>query len=474
MNNSIKAPKTNPKIKADYTKALRTFNSDCNKSLKWWLMSKFNNSTATATALYKEFSKLSNYWVKKAEIELKIPVKKMVNKTLKQSDNHFKKQGIKFDDKIKSHELRDIIQAEINANLALIKSIPRENILRYEAVLYQAINNYDQQSVLKQIKTIGGISDRRAKMIARDQVTKAQETLTLARGKNLGFEYYRWLTMRDERVSGTPGGKYPPPKKGGHYHLDGRIYKIGEPTAIIDSYGTKGKPSDRPNCRCTTALIYLEPNQDLKLIKDSKHGDYYVLVDKISGNPLEKPKPKISFVKAAKPKTQAKNSTHNKSVISSKININKMPKVKMLNNKDDILKFKDKINYKYLDKHAEILEPKNNLLEFVMQSDNIENRDILLNKISEQSLKGDDRLKYLNYIRPTLDKPLFKIHIGDKIEYIKPFKYNKNSDKIVRFIIVTEQEKNGKIAIKTIIPNKKNDTYLKNEIEKATKLEVLE
>lgn len=312
---TLKHPKVNAKTRADYRKALTKFSNDCNKSIKWWLMSKFTNGTANATALSKEFSKLSNYWISRSQAVLKIPVQKMLNKTLNLSDNFFKKQGIKFDNKTKSHDLRNTLNAELNSNLALIKSIPRETILRYESVLYQAINNFDEQSIVKQLKTISGISERRAKFIARDQSAKAQEALTLARGKDLGFEYYEWITAGDERVSGTPGGKYPVPKKGGHYHLDGRIYKIGEPTAIIDSYGTLGKPSQRPNCRCTAALLYIEPHEEVKFIKDSKYGDYYELVNKIDGKPVNPPKPKAK----AKAQTKATNkSKERKETIQSK------------------------------------------------------------------------------------------------------------------------------------------------------------
>ena len=105
-------------------------------------------------------------------------------------------------------------------------------------------------------------------MIARDQTQKAVSDFTQARSSQLGFTHYKWVTSHDERVSQE------------HKHLDGRIYAYDNPTAIIDSYGNLGNPSQRPLCRCVCVSVILEHNQELKLIKDGKYGDYYVIKEK--------------------------------------------------------------------------------------------------------------------------------------------------------------------------------------------------
>ena len=88
---------------------------------------------------------------------------------------------------------------------------------------------------------------------------------TQARSRQLGFTHYKWVTSRDERVSEE------------HKHLDGRIYAYDNPTALIDKHKNIGHPSQRVNCRCHAVSVILDANQELKLVKDANHGDYYVI-----------------------------------------------------------------------------------------------------------------------------------------------------------------------------------------------------
>lgn len=65
------------------------------------------------------------------------------------------------------------------------------------------------RSLIEQIIHIGNVSDSRARLIARDQTNKLNGTLNQVRQTGLGIKEYRWMTSRDERVVGTPGGLYP-------------------------------------------------------------------------------------------------------------------------------------------------------------------------------------------------------------------------------------------------------------------------
>ena len=163
------------------------------------------------------------------------------------------------------------MQAQYLENIALIKSIPREIIERYQSALYNAVANFDSGAINKLARQIGQISARRAKTIARDQTAKAIESFSNARARDLGFTHYQWQTSRDERVSTGVGG---------HRQLDGRIFAYDSPSAVIDSYSNKGHPAQRVNCRCIAIPIQLLANQELRLIKDSTSGDYYEVLQK--------------------------------------------------------------------------------------------------------------------------------------------------------------------------------------------------
>ena len=283
----IKTPKPNAKIENQYKKALIAQTNKMNKSLKWWAVARINKGKGNvASQMRIEFSELSEYWNSEFNEFAKKTAEKMVKQTAKENAILLKSQGFSDFTKISTNALKTALKAEINKNIALIQSIPREQILRYENTIFDNIANLDRQGVKetilqieKKLKVADNIALRRAKTIARDQTKKACETLAQTMAQDSGFEYYVWITANDERVSGNPNGKYPN-LKGGHWKLNNRIYRYDTPTAIIDSYGTCGTCGERVNCRCTSGAVYLMPNETLRLVRDSEHGDYYEIVDK--------------------------------------------------------------------------------------------------------------------------------------------------------------------------------------------------
>lgn len=264
----------NSSIERKYSKKLRDFSKLVNNSCRWWLLSKvkkYNNDDITniSKTLSIEFNRLLEFWNKKANDFGKNFTHNLNKELIRYANSKYASQGFVFSSI--PREVKQTINANILQQMALIKTIPKDIIERYEATLYNSINSFDLNVLEKQIKTISNISNRRAKTIARDQVGKALENYSISRSKSLGFEYYVWNTSRDERVSKG---------KGGHKQLDGRIYRYDTPTAIIDSYGNKGHTGERVNCRCIQTPLILDVNQELKLVKDGNDGDYYIIVNK--------------------------------------------------------------------------------------------------------------------------------------------------------------------------------------------------
>lgn len=264
----------NSSIERKYSKKLRDFSKLVNNSCRWWLLSKvkkYNNDDITniSKTLSIEFNRLLEFWNKKANDFGKNFTHNLNKELIRYANSKYASQGFVFSSM--PREAKQTINANILQQMALIKTIPKDIIERYEATLYNSINSFDLNVLEKQIKTISNISNRRAKTIARDQVGKALENYSISRSKSLGFEYYVWNTSRDERVSKG---------KGGHKQLDGRIYRYDTPTAIIDSYGNKGHTGERVNCRCIQTPLILDVNQELKLVKDGNDGDYYIIVNK--------------------------------------------------------------------------------------------------------------------------------------------------------------------------------------------------
>lgn len=173
---------------------------------------------------------------------------------------------------ISSEYYQNIMQAVINENLALIKSIPEQILKDMQVALSQGIISGNQKELIKRLKEIQDVNEYRAEFIARDQIHKAVEAFKQVQNRALGIDYYEWQTAEDERVSSGAGG---------HRQNNGRIFKYGSNEAII-SYSEKrgfyyGKPGDRPNCRCIALGVI--PDIDEKIVKSSD-GYGYELVKK--------------------------------------------------------------------------------------------------------------------------------------------------------------------------------------------------
>lgn len=261
-------------IEKQFEKELVKFSQKVNNSVKFWSIANFNKNfnKNTAKQLSIEFNKLLEYWESEAKEFGKIQSKKFASFIKKYVNSKFLAENANFNKRGLSKAEKNQLTAIYERNLSLIKTIPSHTIESYRETMLKQVDSFDREALEKQAKTIANISKRRAKLIARDQTQKAVSGYQRARAEALGFEYYVWQTSQDERVSTG---------KGGHRQLNGRIFKYSEPTAIIDAYGNKGNVSDRVNCRCVALSLYLNQDEDLKLVKDSENGDYYKIVKKV-------------------------------------------------------------------------------------------------------------------------------------------------------------------------------------------------
>lgn len=130
----------------------------------------------------------------------------------------------------------------------LIVSIPGEYLGK---VARAVTDNYlgrslpEGRSLLEQIKHIGGVTENRAKLIARDQTSKLTGIINQTRQQGIGIDEYIWRTVKDERVVGRPGGIYPDGNKvhGDHYHREGKKFRWDTPPP-------DGHPGHPIQCRC--------------------------------------------------------------------------------------------------------------------------------------------------------------------------------------------------------------------------------
>lgn len=149
----------------------------------------------------------------------------------------------------------------VQTNAALIKTIPQQGLDRVQQTTLNALRSGTRaETIAEGISQSFGVTYRRAKVIARDQVGKLNGQLTQLRQNELGINEYIWRTSEDERVRGDPDGKYPNAEPS-HYARNGKKFSWNDPPE-------GGHPGDAILCRCYSEPVFgnliNESNPDVK------------------------------------------------------------------------------------------------------------------------------------------------------------------------------------------------------------------
>ena len=126
----------------------------------------------------------------------------------------------------------------VAANTSLIKSIPAQHMERVEQIVRNGVlNGESPKSLAAKIQAAGGVTQRRAELIASDQISKANAELNKFRQQELGIEKYTWVSSHDERVRAL------------HKQYDGNVYEWDKPPA-------DGHPGMPIRCRCHASPVF--------------------------------------------------------------------------------------------------------------------------------------------------------------------------------------------------------------------------
>lgn len=177
---------------------------------------------------------------------------------------------------IVSEDIRKELDLLRFENASLIKTIPSEMVMKVsDRVLqhFKGIPMPEGRTLQAQIKEEFKVTDGRAKVLARDQTTKMNMSITSIRQQAIGIDMYIWKTVRDKRVVGAPGGKYKYNPKNdkhkNHYIMEGKVCRWDNPDVYSDDNGktwkkrTSEMPHNHPGtdimCRCRPSpLIDIE------------------------------------------------------------------------------------------------------------------------------------------------------------------------------------------------------------------------
>ena len=164
----------------------------------------------------------------------------------KRLHNMLKKRGFIVNFR-NSRYVEEQAQIAIGENVALIKSIGNQYLDNVRAAVWRSVKGgYDLESLVKQLMQIDGVTERRAKLIARDQTVKANQAFEDGRARELGITEAYWLhshagkTWRPSHVAAN----------GTRYEIDKGLYLDGKWT----------KTGEEINCRCRKNLIIEIPD----------------------------------------------------------------------------------------------------------------------------------------------------------------------------------------------------------------------
>lgn len=140
---------------------------------------------------------------------------------------------------IKDRDLAAASEQFVHTNAALIVRIPEELHGDVEALVQHAISSaMPSPRLAKHIQARFGVSQRHARVIARDQISKHAAKLNHARQQELGIERFVWRSVGDERVRDWHRDE-----------LDGNTYRFDKPPLNED--GEPVLPGDDVQCRCS-------------------------------------------------------------------------------------------------------------------------------------------------------------------------------------------------------------------------------
>jgi uncharacterized protein with gpF-like domain len=145
----------------------------------------------------------------------------------------------------------------IAENVALIRSIGSRYFDRIQKQVVSSLSKGGggQKQVFDDLMKIKGVSERQAKLIARDQNAKVHGQLTVERMKAGGITKARWL----HSSAGKVPREYHKTKWDGHSEppngLDGYIFDITQPPVADTKTGERAFPSGLINCRCVAIPV---------------------------------------------------------------------------------------------------------------------------------------------------------------------------------------------------------------------------
>jgi len=253
---TTRAIRPNAGVQAAYHKALSKLVKEMSDSVEYWLQASYKANTPDmalamdalpSKVLNKRIKELSKRWTTRFDDMSDFIATKFVESGRKANDaamqSAFKDAGWTVQFK-PTAAIRDAMNATIQENVSLIKSIPEQYLKNVEGSVMRGFTaGRDLGAISQELQFHYGVTSRRAAFISRDQANKLSATVTQARRVELGLYEAEWVH--------SGAGLHPRPEhvKAGN---EKRRYDIRKGCLIGGKYIL---PGYEPNCRCSSKTI---------------------------------------------------------------------------------------------------------------------------------------------------------------------------------------------------------------------------
>ena len=228
-----------------YFNAMKLVAKEIEKILKSTLTSATKSQGIKAMDLLKKYSKELSKWASKTVATMLYNVnkdnQKLWNKLSAKMSQELKKELSKQPEK-------DWMKQYMDDNVVLIQSMPLDAAKRvHKLVKENQVKGLRSSELIDEIMRIGGISENRAKMIARTETSRYSTALTQMRSESIGADWYVWRAVGDFRT------------RKGHKHMNHVLVNWNDPPSPEKLTGEKPygeyHAGETFNCRCYPEVV---------------------------------------------------------------------------------------------------------------------------------------------------------------------------------------------------------------------------
>lgn len=240
-----------------YRAKLQRLIDEMDTSVQYWIKSAYRNNEPLmamddmlpANALKRAIKALAKRWLKNFDDAAPLLARYFATDVRRRTDAVLRKIlrdggfSVRFN---MTRPMQDVVNATIQQNVALIKSIPEQYLKNVEGAVMRSIQRgRDMGGLAKELEHNYGVTRKRAGFIARSQNNLATGSMERVRQIEAGVTKAKWRHSK--------AGKEP---RKTHLANNGKLYDVKkgwfDPDPKVKRYIL---PGELPNCRCVSIAV---------------------------------------------------------------------------------------------------------------------------------------------------------------------------------------------------------------------------